>query len=56
VNDQPVADFSGMLNLIAAQPPGQEARIKVLRNGKAIEFKVKIGKRPRFEIPQQEEE
>ncbi|GAB3263801.1 Do family serine endopeptidase [Chitinimonas naiadis] len=56
VNGQPVVDFTAMLNLIAAQPPGQEASIKVLRNGKPTEFKVKIGKRPRFEIPQQEEE
>ncbi|QDQ26483.1 Do family serine endopeptidase [Chitinimonas arctica] len=55
VNNEPVLDFTSMLNLVAAEAPGKEARIKVLRSGKSVEIKIKVGKRPHFEMPQEEE-
>ncbi|WP_269533611.1 Do family serine endopeptidase [Chitinimonas sp. BJYL2] len=55
INQQAVADFATMLNLIAAQKPGQEAVVQVMRSGKAVDVKVRIGKRPYFEAAEQEE-
>lgn len=55
VNQQPIEDFSVMLNLIAAEAPGKEAQVKVIRNGKPVEFRIRIGKRPHFEMPQSDE-
>jgi len=46
VNDRPVADTTGMLNMIAALQPGQQARLKVMRNQSESEFPVTIGRRP----------
>ncbi len=53
VNGKPVADSAGMLNLIAALQPGQQATIKVVRGRTEIEAQVIVGKRPRQ--PRQEE-
>ncbi len=47
VNGTPVNDSAGMLGLIAALPPGQQATLKVVRNKTEAEMKVTIGKRPK---------
>ncbi len=47
VNGQPVADITGMLNLIAALQPGQQARLKLVRNQTETELDVTVGRRPR---------
>ena len=46
VNDKPVADTTGMLNMVAALQPGQQARLKVTRNQSESELPVTIGRRP----------
>ena len=46
VDDKPVADTTGMLNMIAALQPGQQARLKVMRNQTESELPVTIGRRP----------
>ena len=43
----PVRDAGGMLNLIAQLVPGDNARLKVVRQGQSTEVTVTIGKRPR---------
>ena len=50
VNGQPVADTTGMLNLIASLQPGEQARLKLARGGTETELAVTVGRRPR---PQQ---
>lgn len=52
VENKPVRDSQKMLELIAAQTPGQGARFKVRRGGAEVELEVKVGKRPRPQ-PQQ---
>ena len=47
VNGKPVADSSGMLNLIAGLQPGQQAALKVVRNQAQTELSVTVGRRPR---------
>ncbi len=47
VNGQPVNDSAGMLALIVALPPGQQATLKVLRGQTEAEIKITIGKRPK---------
>ena len=47
VNNQATKDVRQLLNQIAQLGPGNEATIKVLRKGKALELTVKIGKRPK---------
>ena len=46
VNGKPVADSSTMLNLVAEAPPGKEAGLTLLRNGKPLSVKLVVGKRP----------
>jgi len=46
VEGRPVADSSGMLNLVAALPPGDPARLTVLRNQTELELTVTVGRRP----------
>lgn len=46
VEGAPVTDSANMLNLIAALKPGSEATLKVMREAKAIELRVTVGKRP----------
>jgi serine protease DegQ len=50
VNDKLVADTTGMLNMIAALQPGENAKLKVFRNQAESELTVTVGRRPR---PQQ---
>ena len=44
-----VADSSSLLNLISDLPPNMEAKIKVIREQKPLNLKVKIGTRPKVE-------
>ncbi|HXF66112.1 MAG TPA: Do family serine endopeptidase [Burkholderiales bacterium] len=46
VNGKPVPDTTTMLNLIAALQPGQQARLKIVRNQQEIELVVTVGRRP----------
>jgi serine protease DegQ len=47
VNDAPVADSIGMLNLIAALSPGSRARLRLMRERGAIDVTVTVGRRPK---------
>jgi S1-C subfamily serine protease len=47
VEGKPVSDPTAMLNVIAALPPGQAARMKLRRNGKDIEADITVGRRPK---------
>jgi Do/DeqQ family serine protease len=47
VEGKPVSDPTAMLNLVAALPPGQGARMKLRRNGKDIEADITVGRRPK---------
>lgn len=47
VDGKPVADSTGMLNMISALQPGDNAKLKVFRNQSETEIAVTIGKRPR---------
>jgi serine protease DegS len=46
INDQPVADARSALNLIAQSVPGTTIQLKGLRNGKTLEVKATVSKRP----------
>ena len=47
INNKPVLDSSGMLNIIAALKPNDNAELKIARAEKEILVKVAVGKRPR---------
>ena len=47
INNKPVLDSSGMLNIIAALKPNDKAELKIARAEKEIMVKVSVGKRPR---------
>jgi len=47
IDGKPTHDGSALLSQIAALTPGQQAMLKVLRDKKAIELPVTIGKRPK---------
>jgi serine protease DegQ len=47
VQGKPVADATAMLNVIAALPPGEPARMKLKRQGQDLEATVNVGRRPR---------
>jgi len=47
VNNQPVADTTTMLNLIAALQPGEQAKLKLVRNQAETEVAVTVGRRPK---------
>jgi len=46
INNKEVTDSATMLNLIAVLKPNQKAVLKVVRDGKELNFNVRIGKRP----------
>jgi serine protease DegQ len=46
VEGKPVTDSAAMLNLIAALKPGSETTLRVMRETKAVELRVTVGKRP----------
>jgi serine protease DegQ len=47
VQGKPVADPTGMLNLIAALAPGQPARVKLKRHGQDVDATITVGRRPK---------
>ncbi len=47
---KPVTDSSSLLNLISELPPGQPAKIKVIRAQKPVIVEVKIGTRPKQQL------
>jgi len=49
VDNTPVADSIGMLNLIAALAPGARARLKLLREQGVTEVIVTVGRRPKLQ-------
>ncbi|GBL46505.1 outer membrane stress sensor protease DegS [Sulfuriferula multivorans] len=56
VNGKPVKDSTSLLQLIAAQTPGQTAQLKLLRKTKEIVATVNINKRPKIEQPVDDEQ
>lgn len=46
INDQPIGDARAALNLIAQTVPGTTIRLKGLRDGKPLELKATVSKRP----------
>ena len=53
VGGKEVTDSSGMLNLVAALPPGSMATVTVMRNQNKKAIEIKVGKRPK---PQPQEQ
>jgi len=47
VQGRPVADPAGMLNLIAALPPGQPAKLRLKRQGQEVDATITVGRRPK---------
>ena len=47
VQGKPVADPTGMLNLIAALAPGQSAKVKLRRHGQEVDATITVGRRPK---------
>jgi serine protease DegQ len=47
VQGKPVADPTGMLNLIAALAPGQPAKVKLKRHGQDVDATITVGRRPK---------
>jgi serine protease DegS/serine protease DegQ len=47
VEGKPIADPTGMLNLIASLEPGSSARMKLHRKGEAVDVGVTVGRRPK---------
>ena len=47
VQGKPVADPTGMLNLIAALAPGQAAKVKLKRQGQDVAATITVGRRPK---------
>ena len=47
VQGKPVADTAGMLNLIAALPPGEPAKMKLKRQGQDVDATITVGRRPK---------
>ena len=46
VQGKPVGDTTEMLNLIAQLPPGEKAKMTVLRKNREAALDVMVGKRP----------
>jgi Do/DeqQ family serine protease len=47
VNDTPVVDPQGMLNLVAALQPGSSAKLHLRRQSQSLEVTVTVGRRPK---------
>ncbi len=46
VEGKPVKDPAGMLNLVAALPPGKQAKLEIRRRQAEMELTVEVGRRP----------
>ncbi len=51
VNDKPVTDSVSLLNLIAALPPGQIAKLRLIREQKPLQASATVEKRPVMSKP-----
>jgi Do/DeqQ family serine protease len=47
INDAPVSDPQGMLNLVAALAPGSSAKMRVQRQSQMLDLTVTVGRRPK---------
>jgi len=47
VEGKPVADPAGMLNLVAALAPGQNAKVRLKRQGQSVDATITVGRRPK---------
>jgi serine protease DegQ len=47
IDDQPIESWSAMLETVANLPPGKDVLVKLMRDGEAVNLKLKIGKRPK---------
>jgi len=47
INDAPVSDPQGMLNLVAALQPGSTAKMRLQRQSQTLEVTVTVGRRPK---------
>ena len=47
IDGRPTHDVAALLAQIAALTPGSQTKLKVLREKKAVEFDVTVGKRPK---------
>ncbi len=47
VQGKPVADPSGMLNLVASLEPGRNAAMKLRRQGQNVDLSITVGRRPK---------
>jgi serine protease DegQ len=56
INSKPVSDSNSMLNLIAALNPGKDATLKLLRRKTELALHVNVGKRPKMQQQNQDEE
>ena len=52
VEDTPVSNTATMLNLIAQLAPGAPARFGIVRDGKELDIRITVGKRPRADKPE----
>ena len=55
VDGKSLSDSSVMLNVIASVAPGKAASVKLLRQGKPMELKVLVGKRPAPQIQEEDQ-
>jgi serine protease DegQ len=55
VEGAPVRDAAGMLNLIAQLVPGNQGRLKIVRQGQPMDVNVTVGKRPKAQKRAREE-
>jgi serine protease DegQ len=47
VNDTPVADHQGVLNVVAGLKPGSSAKVKLKRQAQTLELAITVGRRPK---------
>jgi len=47
VEEKPVADPQGVLNLVSGLAPGSSAKLKIKRKGEDLEIAVTVGRRPK---------
>jgi len=50
VEGKPVADPNAMLNLVAALPPGNTAKLKLRRGSRDIDATITVGRRPKQQV------
>ena len=56
VENKPVVDSADMLNKVSSLIPGKLTNLKVLRNQTEVLLRITVGKRPKMQQPQQQEQ